>query len=47
MTESAEYVRQYLRANLFDGDEGGVVTQQVSTLLDELVEAFMELHNDG
>lgn len=40
---NAEAVRQYLRANLFDGDESGVVTQSISSLLDDLVELFMGL----
>lgn len=39
-------VREYLRANMFDGDEGGILTQNISSLLDEIVELIMELDLD-
>lgn len=32
-------LRDSLKANLFDGDDGGRVTQDVSSLLDDIVEA--------
>lgn len=41
---SPAYVRQYLRANLFDGDEGGTLTVKISDHLDFLVELFLDLH---
>ena len=33
-----ETMRETLRANLFDGDEGGTVTMKISTLLDEVID---------
>lgn len=52
---SADFVRQYLRANLFDGDESGTLTVKISDHLDFLVELTIDLcliqshpaHNDG
>lgn len=41
----AAYVRQYLRANLLDGDEGGVLTMKSASLLDVLVELFLDIHS--
>lgn len=40
MPEGATHLREYLRANLFDGDEGGTVTMPIATLLDELCDLF-------
>jgi hypothetical protein len=40
---SAAYVRQYLRANLFDGDENGILTVTISYHLDYLTELVIDL----
>lgn len=43
---SAAYVRQYLRANLFDDDEGGVLTVKIAEHLDVLVELVLDLFSE-
>lgn len=35
-----EGVRAVLRANMFDGEEGGMITQDASGLLDDMVEVL-------
>lgn len=38
-------LREYLVANMLDGDDGGLLTMKVSALMDEVVElvkAFLE-----
>lgn len=37
---SREQVRAVLRANMFDGEEGGMITQDASGLLDDMVEVL-------
>jgi hypothetical protein len=38
-----ESIRNRLRANLFDGDEGGTVTMSISDLLDQATEIVADL----
>lgn len=40
-------VRDYLRANLLDGDEGGTLTMSARDLLDEVEEAVVETIKEG
>ena len=40
--QAAALLRDVLRANLFDGDEGGTVTMPIARLLDEIVEIVAE-----
>lgn len=42
LTPTPDDVRETLRANLFDGDEGGTVTMPIAHLLDEIVGVLME-----
>jgi len=41
-----ELLRDRLRANLFDGDQSGVVTMKISTLLDEVVDILGGIEAD-
>lgn len=42
----AAFVREYLRANLFDGSEDGVLTVTISDHLDFLVELVIDLFSE-
>ena len=42
-----EDIRNYLAANLFDGNDGGVLTVRVSPHLDDLAEVVFALMTDA
>jgi len=45
--ENLSDYRAYLRANMFDGDEGGKVTMGIRDLLDEIIELTTDFLDDG
>ena len=40
-------LRDYLRSNMLDGDEGGTITMGASALLDEVIDIVLLWMNDG